>query len=271
MKRRLAIIFTLAALSADSVFAESNVVQADFTYKRVGLPAPGATNRITVQIDPAAIPVPAAPEPSAPVPGASPSGGDLDWFWGLISPDAAATGPGRLATALSALEQPPEGKALVQPRLEALQRIVQSYGRDIMMETIGTQVSPALVLAVISVESAGNPRAISRTGAQGLMQLMPGTAERFDVANAMDASQNIAGGVAYLDWLINDFDRDPILYIAAYNAGEGAIRDNNGVPNYAETRDYVPKVLSAWTVARALCVTPPELMTDGCVFSLNGD
>jgi len=66
------------------------------------------------------------------------------------------------------------------------------------------------------------------------------------------------------------FDNDPILALAGYNAGEGAVRQNAGVPPYAETRDYVPKVLAAWTVARGLCKTPPELVSDGCVFSLGG-
>ena len=80
--------------------------------------------------------------------------------------------------------------------------------------------------------------------------------------------QNIKGGVAYLDWLMGEFDRDPVMVIAAYNAGEGAVTANAGVPPYAETRDYVPKVLAAWAVAQGLCLTPPELMTDPCVFKV---
>mgnify|MGYP002137240809 CR=1 FL=1 len=68
--------------------------------------------------------------------------------------------------------------------------------------------------------------------------------------------------MAYLDWLMTEFDRDPLMVIAAYNAGEGAVRANAGVPPYAETRDYVPKVLAAWQVAQGLCLTPPELVTD---------
>jgi soluble lytic murein transglycosylase-like protein len=98
------------------------------------------------------------------------------------------------------------------------------------------------------------------------MQLIPATAERFDVADAMDGAQNIAGGVAYLDWLMKHFDRDAVMVIAAYNAGEGAVKANRGVPPYAETRDYVPKVLAAWQVAQGLCLTPPVVVTDPCVF-----
>ncbi|MCZ8088637.1 MAG: lytic transglycosylase domain-containing protein, partial [Rhodobacteraceae bacterium] len=76
------------------------------------------------------------------------------------------------------------------------------------------------------------------------------------------------GGIAYLDWLMKEFDRDPILVLAAYNAGEGAVKSNRGVPPYAETRDYVPKVLAAWQVAQGLCATPPVVVSDPCVFRI---
>ncbi|HMO73684.1 MAG TPA: lytic transglycosylase domain-containing protein, partial [Paracoccaceae bacterium] len=135
--------------------------------------------------------------------------------------------------------------------------------------TIGTQVSPALVLAVIGIESAGRVDAVSHAGAVGLMQLIPATAERFGVTDSKDPAQNIRGGVAYLDWLMKEFDRDPLMVLAAYNAGEGAVRANDGVPPYSETRDYVPKVLAAWQVAQGLCATPPELVTDPCAFRIS--
>ena len=138
------------------------------------------------------------------------------------------------------------------------------------MATVGTDVSPALVLALISVESSGKANAESHKGAQGLMQLIPATAERFGIDDPTDPSQNIKGGVAYLAWLLNEFDRDPILALAGYNAGENAVKDNGGVPPYAETRAYVPKVLNAWRVAKGLCRTPPELVTDACVFNVSG-
>jgi soluble lytic murein transglycosylase-like protein len=100
------------------------------------------------------------------------------------------------------------------------------------------------------------------------MQLIPATAERFGVKDSKDPVQNIKGGVAYLDWLMKRFDRDPLMVLAAYNAGEGAVDANTGVPPYAETRDYVPKVLAAWQVAQGLCQSPPELVTDPCVFKV---
>ena len=104
---------------------------------------------------------------------------------------------------------------------------------------------------------------------QGLMQLMPATAKRFGVEDSKIPSENIRGGVAYLDFLMQLFDNDPVLVLAAYNAGEGAVKEHAGVPPYPETRDYVPKVLSAWRVARLLCKTPPMYLEDGCVFEGN--
>jgi soluble lytic murein transglycosylase-like protein len=110
---------------------------------------------------------------------------------------------------------------------------------------------------------------ISTAGAQGLMQLMPTTAARFGVSDSMDAAQNIKGGVAYLGWLLDRFGNDPVLVLAGYNAGEGNVQRYQGVPPFAETMDYAPKVLAAWQVAKGLCQTPPDLITDGCVFNVN--
>ena len=144
---------------------------------------------------------------------------------------------------------------------------LRRYGAVILRATIETQVSPALALAILAVESAGVADAQSRAGAQGVMQLIPDTAARFNVDDPFDPAQNIRGGVAYLDFLMGRFARDPLLVIAAYNAGEGAVDTAGGVPNLAETHAYVPKVAEAWQVARLLCITPPELISDGCVFA----
>ena len=105
-------------------------------------------------------------------------------------------------------------------------------------------VDKALVHAVISAESGYNPQAVSRTGARGLMQLMPETARRYGVRNSMDPVDNIYGGVKYLHDLLAMFKGDMRLAVAAYNAGENAvIRYGLRVPPYAETLGYVPKVL----------------------------
>ncbi|WP_425497772.1 lytic transglycosylase domain-containing protein [Lysobacter arvi] len=103
-------------------------------------------------------------------------------------------------------------------------------------------VGEALIRAVIHAESAFEPRAVSRVGAQGLMQLMPGTARRFGVADAFDAAQNIRGGVQYLAWLLRRFDGDLVRAVAGYNAGEGAVDRHGGLPPYAETQRFVQTV-----------------------------
>ncbi len=103
-------------------------------------------------------------------------------------------------------------------------------------------VEEAVVRAIIHAESAYNPNALSRVGAQGLMQLMPATAQRFGVVNAFDAADNIRGGVAYLAWLLKRFDGNLALAAAGYNAGEGAVAKYGGVPPYSETQRYVRRV-----------------------------
>lgn len=104
------------------------------------------------------------------------------------------------------------------------------------------EIDPAFVLAIISVESAFKVDALSPKNAQGLMQLIPETAERFQVKNAFDAEDNIRGGMAYLRWLLAFFKGDVTLVAAAYNAGEGAVERHQGIPPYAETIDYVQKI-----------------------------
>ncbi len=274
MWRQFFSILGMTVLIPGAISAQESRLQADFTFKRITVPQSGSTNRINVQIAPRGPAEPYAPSEAGtvtgtgPVAGATPRASELDWFWEMIPPETAASQPGRLILALEAMRKAPEGKGVREPRLDALQKIASTYGTEILRQTVGTRVSPALVLSVIAVESSGDHEAISRVGAVGLMQLMPETAARFGVRDSLDPADNIRGGVAYLNWLMERFEDDPVLFLAAYNAGAGSIRDAGGVPDYAETRAYVPKVLAAWNVARALCVTPPELMSDGCVFSV---
>ncbi|NEY91628.1 lytic transglycosylase domain-containing protein [Tabrizicola oligotrophica] len=251
----------------------------DFTFKRIAVADVTPGKRITVQIDPVeqarllamAPKVDPYPKPStgeaAPAPQAPVKGADYGWFWDKV-PTARDQASGRFPLALATLSQGPSGAQVAAPRMQHMQQIANTYGVEILKATIGTEVSPALVLAVIGIESGGRHEAVSSAGATGLMQLIPATAERFGVADAKDPVQNIKGGVAYLDWLMKRFDRDPLMVLAAYNAGEGAVDANKGVPPYAETRDYVPKVLAAWQVAQGLCQSPPELVTDPCVFKV---
>ncbi|MGD2140301.1 MAG: lytic transglycosylase domain-containing protein [Burkholderiales bacterium] len=113
-------------------------------------------------------------------------------------------------------------------------------------------IDPALVHAVISAESGYNPIARSRSGAAGLMQLMPETARRFGARNRFNPVENIQAGVRYLRMLMDLFDNDLELVIAAYNAGENAvIRAGHRIPPYAETMTYVPRVLEYYRRYRA--------------------
>lgn len=279
----------LLGCALSTAFAQEGPVYPDFTFKREKVPTGNKVGRITVQIDPeeqAAIlaarpkPEPRGPildeddvtatprdtepeEEAAPVPTS-----DFAWFWTRVPSDLAANATQRMQSAFLALDNGPSGQTVQGPRLQTLQTIAQTQGPQILRATIGTEVSPALVLAVIAVESSGRADAESHAGAQGLMQLMPATADRFGVDDSFAPDQNIRGGVAYLNWLLDEFDGDAVLALAGYNAGEGAVKRHGGVPPYSETRDYVPKVLAAFKVAGALCKTRPELITDACALNL---
>lgn len=102
------------------------------------------------------------------------------------------------------------------------------------------------VKAVINQESGFNPNATSKCGAMGLMQLMPSTAEGLGVKNAYDAEQNIEGGTKYLKGLMDRFNNDKSLALAAYNAGPNAVKKYGGIPPYAETQNYVKNILSKY-------------------------
>ncbi len=259
--------------AAERTQAESGVYSGT-SFKRVTARKPGQMPKLP-QIDPeaqkAALAAP-RPQPQQDVPVADAAmpkpKARYGWFWDAVSPNLAEASPARLELALNKLSAAPQGKGVAAPRLTDMHAIASSQQANLLLSTVNTGVSPALVLAVIAVESSGRSDAVSGAGAQGLMQLIPATAERFGVTDSMDPGQNIKGGVAYLDWLLKEFDGDPVLALAAYNAGENAVKKHGGVPPFAETRDYVPKVLAAFAVARALCKTPPMLISDGCVFNL---
>jgi len=107
-------------------------------------------------------------------------------------------------------------------------------------------IDPQLVMALISVESAFNDKAVSPKNAQGLMQLIPETAERFGVKKVFNPAENIRGGLAYLRWLMAFFQGEVKLVLAAYNAGERAVERYKGIPPYEETRNYVQRITSMY-------------------------
>ena len=114
------------------------------------------------------------------------------------------------------------------------------------------KVDPALMHAVILAESAYNPRAKSRKGATGLMQIMPDTGKRYGVTDLLNPIKNLTAGAKYLKDLLAMFGNDMKLAVAAYNAGEGAVmRNGNAIPPYAETQAYVPKVLKYYESFRS--------------------
>jgi hypothetical protein len=120
----------------------------------------------------------------------------------------------------------------------------------IKQEATAAGVDPLLVAAMVAVESSGDAKARSPKDAQGLMQLIPATAQRFGVTNTNDPTQNIRGGAKYLAWLIDRFDGNYEHALAGYNAGEGRVDQYGGIPPFKETREYVPKVLATYNLLR---------------------
>jgi soluble lytic murein transglycosylase-like protein len=132
-------------------------------------------------------------------------------------------------------------------------RIIAPSAYDAEIRRVGRRfnVDPPLIKAIIHAESAFNHRAVSRRGAQGLMQLMPDTARELRVRDPFDPLDNIEGGTRYMRFLLDSFNNDLVLSLAAYNAGPGMVQRSGGVPRIPETRRYVNKVLKHYKSYKA--------------------
>ncbi|MHB1935407.1 MAG: lytic transglycosylase domain-containing protein [Acidobacteriaceae bacterium] len=138
---------------------------------------------------------------------------------------------------------PPEATSSVTVPLQAAD--VKPVDIPALLHQAGVEhhLDPDLLASVVHAESDGQPRAVSRAGARGLMQLMPATAKDLGVRDSFSADENIAGGTAYLDALLMYYHEDIALALAAYNAGPAAVDRYHGIPPYAETRRYVERVI----------------------------
>ncbi len=141
--------------------------------------------------------------------------------------------------------KPRKGVSPIPARDKSPERFIR-YDAYIHEASLLYQIPEAFIRAVIHVESSYDPRVISWAGAEGLMQLMPGTARRMGVEDSFDPRQNIMGGTRYLRTLANLFDGDIMLTIAGYHAGEGAVQRYKGVPPYTSTIGYIKKVLGKY-------------------------
>jgi soluble lytic murein transglycosylase-like protein len=157
---------------------------------------------------------------------------------------AGTSSRGTFAGALASAQRPRPAAASA-PTSGAVVAVPGEYGSLVNEAAQRHGVDPALVAGVIEAESGFNARAVSPAGAQGLMQLMPGTARGLGVADSLDPTQNVMGGAKLLRQLLDRYKGDTRLALAAYNAGPGAVDKHGGVPPYAETQRYVPKVLAA--------------------------
>lgn len=149
---------------------------------------------------------------------------------------------GLMPSRVARVHLPPPAPPEPEPEPVQVPSTLETLARDIARRH---QVDEELVAAVVRAESGFDPKAVSRVGAMGLMQLMPGTAAELNVSDPFDPEQNLDGGVRYLKGMMKRFDGRVDLALAAYNAGPTAVERYGGIPPYRETRAYVARIMNA--------------------------
>ena len=149
----------------------------------------------------------------------------------------------------------------------SLERRAAAHASAIKLASTKHQIDRELILAVIAVESCFNSKAVSVAGAEGLMQLMPDTADRFGVDDSFNAKQNVMAGSKYLKWLLNRFGGNLKYALAGYNAGEGRVDQYNGIPPFKETQKYVKNVIAIYSrLAPQKVINNTQTIANGTVY-----
>ncbi len=183
------------------------------------------------------------------------------WFWTEVP--ARIDQGSRIGAMRVISDARARGRRLFESEAQ-VRSVLRRWQSEIEAAARHARLSEALITAVVMVESGGNPGAVSPAGAQGLGQLLPATARRYGVRNVFNPAENLIGAAAYLSDLIDLFRGDLVLALAAYNAGEDAVARHQGVPPFAKTRAYVPKVLAAFQTVGKFCSTPPRAARRQC-------
>tara|TARA_R110000751_G_scaffold1968_19_gene7347 strand:- start:10112 stop:11017 length:906 start_codon:yes stop_codon:yes gene_type:complete len=227
----------------------SRLPAGEVGFRSVTPPAPGTRKRIVFHDQPVAPAVKAAAQ----------------GFWSRpeARPEVTLGRPVAPALKAAAAWGDAGGRRAASDRATA-RRIMAAHGPAMLGAAQSSGLSLNLLLAVAIAESGGDSRAVSPKGARGLMQLMPATAAELGVGDAFSPAQAAPGAARHLEALLRRFDEDPLAALAAYNAGAGAVASRGGVPPWAETRAYVPRVLAAAAAVQELCLTPPASFREPC-------